>query len=125
MPAFADYDRDGDLDLFLLTNRLYPPTAEDAPRWVERGGRRALAPGQEAAFALQTRRVEGRMETHVVPAGQRDRLLRNDGGRFVDVTEAAGLTGFHQGLSSVWWDYDDDGFPDLFVANDSWDPDRL
>ena len=47
----------------------------------------------------------------------RNRLFRNDGnGKFSDVTEAAGLTGtgFDIGVSAG--DYDNDGFPDLFVA---------
>jgi enediyne biosynthesis protein E4 len=47
----------------------------------------------------------------------RNRLFRNDGdGKFSDVTETAGLagTGFDMGVSAG--DYDNDGFPDLFVA---------
>jgi len=53
-----------------------------------------------------------------------NRLFRNDGGRFTDVTEAAGvadLEGF--GMGATFADYDDDGDPDLYVTN--FGPNRL
>jgi enediyne biosynthesis protein E4 len=43
-------------------------------------------------------------------------LYRNNGdGTFSDVTDAAGVPGTNFGLGCVWGDYDNDGFPDLFV----------
>ena len=47
-------------------------------------------------------------------------LLRNEGGgRFTDVTEAAGLLRFHPTQTAVWFDYDGDGWLDLYVGNES------
>jgi len=47
-------------------------------------------------------------------------LLRNNGnGAFDDVTEEAGLLSFHPTPSAAWGDYDNDGWVDLFVANES------
>ena len=47
-------------------------------------------------------------------------LLRNDGdGRFVDVTEDVGLLSFHPTQTAAWADYDNDGWLDLFVGNES------
>jgi enediyne biosynthesis protein E4 len=44
-------------------------------------------------------------------------LYRNNGdGTFADVTDSAGVPGTAFGLGCVWGDYDDDGFPDLFVS---------
>ena len=44
-------------------------------------------------------------------------LYRNNGdGTFADVTDAAGVPGTAYGLGCVWGDYDNDGFPDLFVT---------
>ena len=44
-------------------------------------------------------------------------LYHNNGdGRFTDVTEKAGVPGTGYGLGCVWGDYDNDGFPDLFVT---------
>jgi hypothetical protein len=51
-------------------------------------------------------------------------LLRNNGdGTFTDVTEEAGLLSFHPTMASRWFDYDGDGWLDLFVGNESLDPD--
>jgi hypothetical protein len=48
-------------------------------------------------------------------------LLRNLGGfRFEDVTKKAGLLRFHPTQTAVWWDYNGDGWLDLFVGNESW-----
>ncbi|MEQ8764012.1 MAG: CRTAC1 family protein [Planctomycetota bacterium] len=52
-----------------------------------------------------------------------DKLFRNDDGRFIDVTEEAGITNAHYGMGVAVGDYDDDGWPDLFVT--SWGPDVL
>ena len=50
-------------------------------------------------------------------------LLRNRGdGTFDDVTEAAGLLAFHGSHSAAWGDFDNDGWLDLFVGNEEWNP---
>ncbi len=46
-------------------------------------------------------------------------LLRNLGGSFEDVTERAGILSFQPSHSAAWGDYDNDGWLDLFVANES------
>ena len=47
----------------------------------------------------------------------RNRLFRNDGGgKFTDVTDAAGLAGTGYDIGVAVADYDNDGWPDLFVA---------
>ncbi len=51
-------------------------------------------------------------------------LLRNDGtGRFEDVTESAGLLQFHPTQTAAWGDYDNDGWLDLIIGNESTDDD--
>ena len=53
------------------------------------------------------------------PGGQKDYLFHNRGdGTFENVTVKAGITGETMGHSATWWDYDGDGWPDLYVAND-------
>ena len=51
-------------------------------------------------------------------------LLANRGGRFVDVTESAGLLSYHPTQNAAWGDYDNDGWLDLFIGNES-KPDNL
>lgn len=137
MAAFADYDRDGKLDLYLLTNRALhagwaltpevlqgfrPPadTARPAADMVP-PGRAFAAPSAENAAGEHFFAFRGQRYT----AGQPDRLLRNVGGTFVDVTASAGIADKGMGLSATWFDYDADGYPDLYVANDLESPDVL
>ena len=87
MASFCDYDRDGWLDAYVLTNIL------DVERY---------------------------------PEGQRSYLFHNNGdGTFANVTEAAGISGITQCHAATWWDYNEDGWPDLYVDNDFKDPDQL
>src|SRR6185436_12689554 len=51
---------------------------------------------------------------------QPNSLLRNNGnGTFTDVTVQAGLLSFHPTQTGVWFDYDGDGWLDLFIGNES------
>ncbi|HVZ64518.1 MAG TPA: FG-GAP-like repeat-containing protein [Lacunisphaera sp.] len=60
------------------------------------------------------------------PNGQRGHLFHNNrDGTFSDVTAHAGIDGESLTHSATWWDYDGDGWPDLYVANDYSGPDRL
>ena len=58
------------------------------------------------------------------PAGRiPNSLLRNNGdGTFTDVTEQAGLLSFHPTQASRWFDFDNDGWLDVFIGNESTDP---
>jgi len=47
-------------------------------------------------------------------------LLRNDDGRFTDVSVAAGLYHNQSGYSATFVDYDNDGWPDLYIGRDGW-----
>lgn len=134
MMAFADYDLDGQLDGYLVTHRLAVGPNSRLPRSsreaFDRGILQSSSPGKlmvlppyRELFALLDKAPD-RMELAI--AGQRDRLFHNAGGGvFADVTEGAGIQGNDIGLAAVWWDYNDDGLPDLYVSNDYRGPDRL
>ena len=99
--AFADYDNDGHLDLYVVNYIVF--SLEENP-WC----------------GLKEKGIRAYCEPDNFPA-QSDTLFRNNGdGTFTDVTKPAGIyntTG--KGLGVVWGDYNNDGAPDIYVANDS------
>jgi enediyne biosynthesis protein E4 len=94
---FFDYDRDGDLDVFLL------------------------------GHSTHTERGIGQAKRDVRSPMGGGRLFRNDGRRFTDVSAAAGIYGGVEGfgLGIVATDYDGDGCLDVYVANDFQEQDFL
>ena len=126
MAAFADYDRDGRVDMYLVTNRLWPrPEENPGVRTREALGMLIIHPeDRDKAYVIQ--RPDGSFL--VADAGQADHLYRqNEDGTFTNVSEKAGIDpeARFNSLSASWWDYDHDGDDDLYVANDFWDPDFL
>ncbi len=88
---FLDYDLDGDLDIYLLNHAVH-------------------AQGSLGPANLRLKRT---YETG-------DKLLRNDGDTFTDISEEAGIYGgiIGFGLGVAIADFNQDGFPDIFVGND-------
>ncbi|MFQ5865423.1 MAG: VCBS repeat-containing protein [bacterium] len=97
--AFFDYDRDGDLDLYLLNNAFRPLSTFDLSNNLR----------------------------HERDAYGGDRLYRNDNGRFVDVSEEAGIYGtvIGFGLGVAVSDINNDQWLDIYVANDFFERDYL
>jgi len=105
--AWADYDRDGRVDLFV-------------PRYVHFDINHLPTFGSDE----KTCRFKG-IRVQCGPwgmQGESDLLFHNRGdGTFEEVSKKAGVDDpdRYYGLGVVWGDYDDDGWPDLYVANDS------
>jgi enediyne biosynthesis protein E4 len=104
--AWGDYDRDGDLDLF-VTNYV-DFKLDDLPQF----GKGALC---------QYRAIPVQCGPRGLP-GAGDSLFRNNGdGTFTEVSKQAKVDdpkGYY-GLGVMWTDFDDDGWLDIFVANDA------
>jgi len=105
--AWADYDRDGRLDLAVA-------------RYIDFDLATAPLPGARVPGVNCVYRGFPVMCGPRGLKGARDFLFHNNGdGTFTDVTERAGVDrAAARGLGIVWGDYDNDGRPDLFVAND-------
>jgi hypothetical protein len=108
--AWGDYDRDGDLDLFVANYVDFK--LDDLPQFGK---------GQ----LCQYRNIPVQCGPRGLP-GAGDTLYRNDsvrGGdvKFTDVSKQAKVddpNGFY-GLGVMWTDFDDDGWIDIYVANDA------
>ncbi len=129
--TFADVNNDGWLDLYVCRyrapNLLYMNQGNGTFR--EEAAARGLALVDASvigAFCDYDR--DGWLDVYVQtnmldsvqrPTGQSDHLLRNRGdGTFEDVTARAGIKGDTLAHQTLWWDYNDDGWPDLYVTND-------
>lgn len=127
-PSFADYDLDGDLDIFLLTSEF--KRANGRPRELPIVGKNTphprLKPGFEKYYQLVK---EGPGNYVYYNAGRENLLLQNQvaqGSRqFRNVSREAGIRERTFGLSCTWYDHEGDGDPDLYVCNDFNDPDQL
>ena len=125
MMAFSDYDLDGDLDGYLLTNRIRPGEEFKDVRFSlvkGPGGEPMIQPEFMQEYAGVIKYPQGYKK---ISSGQFDRLYRNDNGKFTEVGKEAGIRESEFGLSATWWDYDADGYPDLYVANDFYGADHL
>jgi hypothetical protein len=105
--AWADYDRDGRVDLFV--SRYVHVEMNDLPQF-----------GNDPRFC-RFKGVLVQCGPWGMP-GESDLLFHNKGdGTFEEVSKKAGVDDPHHyyGLGATWGDFDNDGWPDLYVANDA------
>ena len=105
--AFFDYDIDGDLDCYILKNSFIPVNT------LNYANKRNL-------------RAEDWPVADFLKGGG-DKLLRNDNGKFIDVSKAANIYGslIGFGLGVTVGDVNNDQYPDLYISNDFFERDYL
>ena len=138
----ADYDNDGDLDLYVCAyRRAYDERGVASPvpyHDANNGGRNVLLRNEggfrfvdataEVGLDVNNRRFslaaswedvdgDGDADLYVANDYGRNNLYRNDGGSFVDVAGAVGVEDISSGMSVSWADYNRDGRMDVYVGN--------
>lgn len=96
--AFFDFDNDGDLDLYVLNH-----------------------PEQQETRVFNNQEVLGMKKA----GGDMDVLLENQDGKYVEVSQQAGIKNHMFGLGLAISDFNGDGFQDIYISNDFVDPDLL
>ncbi len=106
--SFFDYDKDGDLDVYILNNSNIPVSSL----------------GYAGQREVRAQDWEGVPD---IFRGVGDMLLRNDNMRFVDVSEEAGIYGslIGFGLGIMITDINKDLYPDIYISNDFYERDYL
>ena len=129
--AFADYDNDGDLDLFIGNESSELAGVNPCQLFRNNGDATFTDVAREAGVDLAgfvkgvvwgDHDNDGRPDLYVSVLGAENHLFRNDGPdaqgrwRFTDVAEQAGVTEPIDSFPVWFWDYDNDGWQDLFVS---------
>ncbi len=102
---FLDYDKDGDMDVYFANQPKEFTTAMLIPAKMV-NGKMIYAEDTSTVFVS-------------------DRLYQNNGNKFIDVTKKAGLINHAFALSAAIYDFNSDGWPDIYVANDFNKPDFI
>ncbi|UOB18807.1 VCBS repeat-containing protein [Abyssalbus ytuae] len=96
--SFFDYDLDGDLDMYLLNHSVHP----------------------NRTYGHGTKR-------HMIDSLAGDKLFKNENGKFLNVSQKAGINqgviGYGLGISTA--DINNDGYPDIYIGNDFFENDYL
>lgn len=121
--AVADYDNDGDQDIYLVydgnqANNLYKNNGDGTFTDVAVGAGVALkAQGMAPAFGDFNN--DGYLDIYITNLGKNVLYQNMGNGTFTDVSKSAGVQDIGMGWGLTWLDYDNDGYLDLYVSNAS------
>ena len=133
--AWADYDNDGDLDLY-IGNETLSRTQNHPCQLFQNNGDSTFTDVAEEAGVLNsgfTKGVtwgdyddDGFADLYVSNLGNANRLFRNNrNGTFTDVAPQVGVTGPRMSFPVWFWDFNNDGVLDLFAPSYEWNNGNL
>jgi hypothetical protein len=134
MFLWVDYDNDGDLDIFITTkhgkNHLYQNDGNFVFADVTTNAGLYAGAAENCGAAFSDYDKDGFLDLYVtryyIGGGDSTNLIftnnlyhNNGDGTFTDVSFSAGVSdGLKQSFQGVWFDFDNDSWPDLYVVND-------
>ena len=129
--AWSDVDADGDPDLLLG----FTPGAGPVLRLYRNDGTRFTDITAASGLTVEAGAVrqpvfidvdgDGDLDLFVAFRDRANMLFRNNGGRFTDVAASVGLADMRKSVGAVWFDYEQDGDFDVYVANQDGDANGL
>ncbi len=125
--VFFDYDRDGDLDIYISNDRMVCATIG----WINRlhenvnGTFVDVTAGSGAGVCINSMGIavgdfdhDGYPDLYATNTPQGNPLLMNQGnGTFIDQRDEAGVGFYSVGWGALFWDFDNNGFTDLYVCD--------
>ncbi|MFK7830924.1 MAG: CRTAC1 family protein [Congregibacter sp.] len=132
--AWGDYDKDGDLDLYIGYSGFDGPRNRLMQNRSSEGKAGFVDVAPQAGVDIQsiTRQVsfidfdaDGDLDLYVALRSGANRLFKNAGGGFEDVTFKIGIAEPRRTVGACWFDMDQDGDLDLFTANQNGDRDGV
>ncbi len=129
--GFIDYDNDGDQDIIIVNGTHWPfrpqPDRPTTRLYNNDGSGNFTDVSQEAGLALNSYGMglvvgdydnDGWDDVYITSL-HKNHLFHNEQGKFVDVSEASGTSGFDEdwGTAAVFFDFDNDSDLDLYVGN--------
>ncbi len=123
--VFFDYDLDGDSDLYLSNDRSSPSLDDRNRLWLNTGGEFVeISDESGAGIAISSMGLDiadfdrdGDFDIFVTNTDDNPLLLQGDDLVYEDQTFVAEVGGIGRGWGTLFWDYDNDGFLDLFSVN--------
>jgi tetratricopeptide (TPR) repeat protein len=124
--AAVDYDRDGDIDLYVTSSSLGQPNrlfrnrgdgtfTDVAARAGVAGANQEHGTSMDAVWGDYNN--DGHLDLYIVKWGWNILYRANGDGTFSDVTEQAGVGDRGNGNAAIWFDYNADGYLDLYIGN--------
>jgi len=132
--SWGDFDGDGDPDLYVGISRDAGQLARNLVFRNDGQGRfsEVAEPSGLVLIDADSRQAswidydgDGDLDLFSAQRSARNRLFRNDGARFADVSEDVGLDDPRRTVGACWFDMDEDGDLDVFLANQEADKDAL
>lgn len=132
--SWGDFDGDGDPDLYAGISHAEGVTARNLVFRNDGGASFTEVAGSVGLVVMDadSRQAnwidydgDGDLDLYSAQRSGRNRLFRNDSGKFTDVSVATGLDDPRRTVGACWFDMDEDGDLDLFLANQEADKDAL